>query len=96
MTILGINVIALVLGLLLLAPRRDGHGHFWRYAREQARSELNATTQAARLYPDRRSGAASLRVEGAATAVAAREGDGGHSRLLRRITGPRLEHAHRS
>ncbi len=92
MTLLGIDIIALFLGLLLLTPHRNVHGRLWRYAREQARSESNATTQTARLSPTRGSGpvagAVSLPVESATTSAAARwapavrcGSSGGSSRL---------------
>ncbi len=94
MTILSINFIALFLGSLLLAPRRDGHGHLWRFAREQARSESDANTHLGRLRPERRSGLVaspvSLPVEGATTSAAANTSVRDEARLLRRITGPRV------
>jgi hypothetical protein len=94
MTALGINVIAMFLGALLLAPRRGGHRQFWRCAREQARSELKPTTTN-RLRPERRSGQAagafSQPVERAATAAspkhakeAAERGSFGRSSTLAR------------
>jgi hypothetical protein len=75
MTILGINLIALFLGAVLLAPRHDSHGHLWRYAREQARSERKRHFSTCRRSHD---------LGGANTSVR------GEARLFRRITSPRV------
>jgi hypothetical protein len=100
MTILGINVIALVLGLVLLAPRRDGRGHLWRSAREMARSESGTNANSVHVKRKLRfglaAGAISLPVEGAAISAGANAGVRNEARLLRRINGPGPEAMRRS
>jgi len=94
MTILSINFIALFLGAVLLAPRHDGHGHLFRYARKQARSESDTKAHAAHLRPERRSGlvasAISLPVERATISAATDTSVRDEARLFGRITGPRV------